>query len=372
MKLIGTAVVALLGCSVLAACSTGAAPVTSGSGGAPASVTDPAVIVAIGDSFTAGFGYFDSGDEMTSEQFADCVDIGSGPIVRNNPCSSNSTLRTTKGELTYAPDYGFANQVSWAAQVASALGFDAQKASGGYANLAVSGSTAKEWAEGSIVGPGGRPLLDLAIERAPDVVLMTLGGNPTLSRVLIEEADRCAEFDTVPVQPELYECFAKMVSEDGTRPALTTVYQRLLSETKARIIISLYPNVMPLITGYSPEAITTAAKALNDTVTAAVVAATDGRTDGNRISTVQPTFATGVLPGSYISQSDCVGAAATRGVDGPSNQSADTQESLFPSRFEEIGYCTGTPYIISTDLGIHPNVAGYAHMAERVLTALQG
>jgi len=334
-------------------------------------VTDPAVIVAIGDSFTAGFGYFDNGDAMTSEQFADCVDIGSGPIVRNNPCSSNSTLRTTQGALTYSADYGFANQVSWAAQVASALGFDAQKAAGGYANLAVSGSTAREWAEGSIVGPGGRPLLDLAIERAPDVILMTLGGNPTLSRVLIDDADRCAEFDTVPVRPELYECFAQMVSEDGTRPALTTVYQRLLNETKARIIISLYPNVMPLITGYSPEAITTAARALNDTVTAAVVAATDGRTDATRISTVQPTFAMGVLPGSYTSESDCVGAAKTRGVDGPSNQSADTQESLFPSRFEESGYCTGTPWIISADLGIHPNVAGYAHVAERALSALR-
>lgn len=327
--------------------------------------------MAIGDSFTAGFGYFDSGNEMAADEFEVCVELEPGPAVRNNPCSSNSTLRSTKGPLTYAPDFGFANQVSWAAQAATALGFDAAKASTGYANLAVSGSTAREWAEGAIKDSAGVPLLDAAIGRSPDVVLMTLGGNPTLARVLIEESDRCAEFDTVPVSTDLYECFAKMVSEDGTRPALTTVYQRLLDETEARIVVVLYPIVMPLITGYSPEAIATAAQALNDTVTAAITTATDGRTDAMRLISVQPTFATGVLPGSYSAEDTCVGEAKTRGVDGPSNQSADTQDALFPSRFEAIGYCTGTPWVISTDLGVHPNRAGYAHFAERAVAELK-
>jgi lysophospholipase L1-like esterase len=330
----------------------------------------PRSIVAIGDSFTAGFGYFDNGNEMSADEFEACVDLEAGPIVRNNPCSSNSTLRSTKGPLTYAPDFGFANQVSWAAQAATALGFDAAKATTGYANLAVSGSTAREWAEGSIKDSAGVPLLDAAIGRSPDVVLMTLGGNPTLARVLIEEADRCAAFDTTPISPDLYECFAKMVSEDGTRPALTTVYERLLTETKARIVVVLYPIVMPLISGYSPEALATAAQALNDTVTAAIATAVEGRADATRLVSVQPTFATGVLPGNYTAEATCFGEAKTRGVDGPSNQSADTQDALFPSRFETIGYCTGTPWVISTDLGVHPNRAGYAHFSERAVTAL--
>lgn len=385
LALVASGAVALAGC----ASSAAPAPVDSASSpGAPASQSPtpepssaeptqaPAVprVVAFGDSYTAGFGYYDDGVEW-DDLFA-CADLEETSTVKNNPCSSNSTLRTAKGPLEFAPDYGFANQVSWAAQVANALGVTQETSPELYANLAVSGSTAREWAEDKLVFEqlGGANGLDAVASLDPDLVLLTLGGNPTLSKVLLGGGARCQQFDK-PVQADaLNECFTSLVDEDGTTPALATVYERLLDTTDAQVMVLTYPQVVPQIGltlgGWSPEALLVARDALNAAVTSAVAQVRAEHSEGSRILTADPEFAVGLPPGDFISTTDCSGRARTKdGRDGPSNQSTLTQE-LFAEEYAESGWCAGPPWTIPSDTGVHPNVIGYAELARVALAGL--
>ena len=376
------AVIVLVAAAVLAACTSSAsttapaattpAPVASASDGGAVAAVAPRV-VALGDSFTAGFGYYDDGVEW-DDLFA-CAGT-EDVVVKNNPCSSNSTLRTMEGDLKFAPDYGFANQVSWAAQVASALGITAADAGDLYANLAVSGSTAREWADDRLDFEqlDGQNGLAAVASLKPDIVLMTLGGNPTLSKVLFGQADECKKFDKPVQTAPLMDCFDSFIAQDGTTPALTTVYQRLLDTTDARILVLTYPQVIPQIGltmgGWSPEALLVARDALNAAVMRAVDGVRKANAGGARLLTADPQFATGLPPGDFTSETDCFGKAKKAdGTDGPSNQSTLTQET-YAEDFAESGWCAGPPWTIAADTGAHPNVAGYAEFAKVALAAL--
>lgn len=379
---------------LLVACSstsTAPAPVeTASSAGAPASaepspksaVPTPSPseqatvprIVALGDSYTAGFGYYDDGVEW--EDLFACADTAETAAVKNNPCSSNSMLRGIEGPLEFAPDYGFANQVSWAAQAASALGVTAETAPDLYANLAVSGSTAREWAEDKLVFDqlGGANGLDAVASLDPNLVLMTLGGNPTLSKVLLGGGARCQEFDKPVQAAALTECFTSLVDEDGTTPALVDVYERLLDSTDAQVMVLTYPQVIPqlglTLGGWSPDALLVARDALNSAVMQAVLQVRQEHSEGARLLTADPEFAVGLPPGDFVSETDCFGRAKAKdGTDGPSNQSALTQE-LFAEDFAESGWCAGPPWTIASDTGVHPNVTGYAELARVALAGL--
>ena len=383
---------ALLGAAVLAACgSPSSAPVeVASTSGAPASAepnstsAEPAPsptqqatvprIVALGDSYTAGFGYYDDGTEW--EDLFACADTAETAVVKNNPCSSNSMLRGIEGPLEFAPDYGFANQVSWAAQVASGLGVTAETASDLYANVAVSGSTAREWAEDKLVFDqfGGANGLDAVASLDPDLVLLTLGGNPTLSKVLLGGGARCQAFDKPVQTAALTECFTSLVDEDGTTPALMTVYERLLDSTDAQVMALTYPQVIPqlglTLGGWSPEALLVARDALNAAVLRAVLQVRQEHPDGARLLTADPQFATGLPPGDFTSETDCFGRAKKAdGTDGPSNQSTLTQE-LYAEDYAESGWCAGPPWTIASDTGVHPNVTGYAELARVALAGL--
>jgi len=388
-RALASTIVAILGITLVAACSSApsTAPVeTTTASGAPAS-QDPAPsptsaepseptaprVVALGDSFTAGFGYYDDGTEW--EDLFNCTGIDD-VVVKNNPCSSNSMLRGIEGPLEFAPDYGFANQVSWTAQVASALGVTAATASDLYANVAVSGSTAKEWADDELVFSQLDDQNGLAAVASlePDIVLMTLGGNPTLSKVLLGGAEKCQKFDKPVRTAPLTECFGELITEDRTVPALTTVYQRLLDTTNARILVLTYPQVIPqlglTIGGWSPEALLVARDALNGAVMTAVTDVRTAHTEGARLLTADPQFATGLPPGDFTSETDCFGRAKKAdGTDGPSNQSVPTQE-LYAEDYAESGWCAGPAWTIASDTGVHPNVAGYTEFAKVALAAL--
>ena len=379
---------------LLVACSstsTAPAPVeTASSAGAPASAepspksavptpspSEQATVprrVALGDRYTAGVGSYDDGVEW--EDLFACADTAETAAVKNNPCSSNSMLRGIEGPLEFAPDYGFANQVSWAAQAASALGVTAETAPDLYANLAVSGSTAREWAEDKLVFDqlGGANGLDAVASLDPNLVLMTLGGNPTLSKVLLGGGARCQEFDKPVQAAALTECFTSLVDEDGTTPALVDVYERLLDSTDAQVMVLTYPQVIPqlglTLGGWSPDALLVARDALNSAVMQAVLQVRQEHSEGARLLTADPEFAVGLPPGDFVSETDCFGRAKAKdGTDGPSNQSALTQE-LFAEDFAESGWCAGPPWTIASDTGVHPNVTGYAELARVALAGL--
>ena len=362
---------------LLAACSSSAAPVESASSGGAAAA--PQRIVAFGDSFTAGFGFYDDGAEMTGEEFFTCVGEGTIPADKKNDlCSSNGTARTPEEPLAFAPDYGYGNQVSWAAQVAQGLGVPAES----YVNIAISGSTGREWAEDLFTIDGTNGLAAVAAQ-APDVVLMTLGGNPTLGKVILGEGERCDAYDTpdgtlsgadlTAEESELRACFNRIITEDGTYDALVTVYTRLLDTTDAQILVLTYPRVVPALAlgNYTPAGLLVAREELNATIAKAMDAVKSSHSEGSRLISADPEFGVGLPPGDYTA-ADCFGAAKdATGTDGPSNQSRPTQEN-FAEMYAETGWCPGTPYLIAGDSGVHPNKAGYSEFARVALAALGG
>jgi lysophospholipase L1-like esterase len=323
--------------------------------GAPARPPGP-VVRAMGDSVTAGFGYYSDGSLMPFLSLYECKPVGE---VLDDACSSNSTA--TKNGLTevpYAPDYGLANNVSWAAQWANQYGVT------NYKNFAVSGSEPVNWA------PGGNlyPTTQKIEAEEPDYILMTIGANPILANTLFGLGSmRCA------LESDLFGGYEKCIEEAfesvHLRAELKSLYTDLVKKTSATIYLMQYHLSIPSSAiSYSVTQIAEMAKMMNETI-ASVAAEVNAATKGTRLQVVAPPhFNVGVsLEPVYPSSYTC--SYFEYGVDGPSVQSTPTQDELEASHY--LSFCEGPkgggpPWVISGDTGIHPSAAGYAQMASQV------
>jgi lysophospholipase L1-like esterase len=311
-----------------------------------------AVVRALGDSVTAGFGYYGDGGSMTIGHLLECRPGAKG---FNDACSSNSLNTTSaKGALEYAPDYGLANDVSWAAQWANYHGI------GNYKNYAVSGSEPSDWA------PGGE--LHATTERIeaedPDYVLMTMGANPLLSEMLFGSDNMgCALY--ADVFGGYRECVEKAFAEVHLQAGLTNLYTDLVHHTGATIYLMQYHLSVPSTAlAYSATQIAEMGKLLNREI-AAVAAAVNPQ----RLQVVAPPhFDVGIdISPVYPSRFSC--SELGYEVDGPSVQSNPTQDEL--AVLHPLSFCEGPaggspPWVISGDSGIHPSATGYAQMASQV------
>ena len=309
----------------------------------------PPVVRAIGDSVTAGFGYYDDGSLMPIASLFSC-ESGGNPSFLDNACSSNSTNRSDEeGEVRYAPDYGLSNNVSWAAQWSNEHGVT------DYENLAVSGSEPKTWL------PGGQlysTLKRMEVEE-PDFVLMTIGANPLLFGV---GEMRCA------IWPDLFgryrECIEETFAEVQLRARLKQLYDELLDHTDATIYPMQYQLSIP--TSALPSSVDQIAETvalLNEEI--ASVAAEVG--SPRLLAVAPPHFPVGIdISPLYPSSYSCSHLGYE--VDGPSVQSTPTQDELLAAH--PLSFCSGPvegpPWVISGDTGIHPSAAGYAQMASQV------
>jgi lysophospholipase L1-like esterase len=310
----------------------------------------------MGDSVTAGFGYYSDGSLMPFLSLYECKPVGE---VLDDACSSNSTA-TKNGlkEVPYAPDYGLANNVSWAAQWANDYGVT------NYKNYAVSGSEPVNWA------PGGS--LYLTTEKIesedPDYILMTIGANPILANTLFGlEPMQCA------LESDIFGGYAECVEEAfesvHLRGELRRLYTNLVEKTHATIYLMQYHLAIPssaLL--YSVTQIAEMGKLMNETI-AEVAKEVDTVTNSQQLQVVTPPhFDVGVsLEPVYPSSYTC--SYFEYGVDGPSVQSTPTQAELKVSHY--LSFCGGPkgggePWVISGDTGIHPSAAGYAQMASAV------
>lgn len=313
----------------------------------------PPVVRAIGDSVTAGFGYYDNGAPMPFTSLFSCKPAAT---FYNDACSSNSSNRSnTVKEVRYAPDYGLANNVSWVAQWANAHGVT------DYANLAVTGSEPANWL------PGGQ--LYATTQRLegedPDYVLMTMGANPLLSDMLFGIDNMgCAIWSDLT--GKYRECIEEAFRGVDLRGNLERLYRELIAKTKARIYLMQYHLSVPSVAlAYSSTQIAMMGALLNGTI-AAVAGAVDP--SGSRLRVLAPPhFNVGVDIGPvYPSRYSC--SRFDFKVDGRSVQSNPTQDfllALHPLSFCK-GPAEGPPWVISGDTGIHPSAAGYAQMAARV------
>ncbi|HWH19291.1 MAG TPA: hypothetical protein VN671_02060, partial [Solirubrobacterales bacterium] len=194
-----------------------------------AAATGPAqpVVRAMGDSVTAGFGYYSDGSLMPFLSLYECKPVGE---VLDDACSSNSTA-TKNGlkEVPYASDYGLSNNVSWAAQWANEYGVT------NYKNYAVSGSEPINWA------PGGSlyPTTQRIESENPDYILMTIGANPILANTLFGlEPMQCA------LESDIFGGYAECVEEAfesvHLRSELKRLYTNLVEKTHATIYVMQY------------------------------------------------------------------------------------------------------------------------------------
>jgi lysophospholipase L1-like esterase len=310
-----------------------------------------AVVRALGDSVTAGFGYYDEGSSMPLEDLLECKP---GATSYDDACSSNSAVRgNTAKAIEYAPDYGLANNVSWAAQWANDHGVS------NYENLAVSGSEPSDWA------PGGQ--LHTTTKRIeaedPDYLLLTLGANPLLSNMLFGADEMgCAIYSDF--FGGYSECIEEAFERVHLRANLKGVYTELVAKTSATIYLMQYHLAIPSTAlAYSATQIAEMGKLLNREI--ASVAAEVG---SSRLRVVTPPhFNVGVdISPVYPSKFSC--SRLGYEVDGPSVQNDATQDELLAAH--PLSFCagpaSGPPWVISGDTGIHPSAAGYTQMASRV------
>jgi len=312
-----------------------------------------AVVRAIGDSVTAGFGYYDNGESMP---FVELLNCRPGEGEYDDACSSNSAVRTNaKGtKLEYAPDYGLANNVSWAAQWANAHAVE------NYANFAVSGSEPKDWA------PGGQlyATTKRVESESPDYILITVGANPLLSDVLFGTGNmECAIWSDIV--GGFSECVEKAFEGVELRASLAKLYRELVAKTDAVVYLMQYPLTVPSSAiAYSSTQIAQMGALLNREI--ASVAAEVNRARLRPIS--PPHFNVGIdVSPVYPSKFTC--SYLEYPVDGPSVQSEPTQDELeidHPLSFCEGPAGGGPAWVIDGDTGIHPSATGYAQMASQV------
>lgn len=306
---------------------------------------------ALGDSVTAGFGYYDDGSLM---QFTSLLDCKPGAKTYDDACSSNSIDRNNEAaQVEYAPDYGLSNNVSWAAQWANQHGVT------NYANFAVSGSEPTDWS------PGGQ-LYDTTkrIEaEGPDYILLTAGANPLLSEMLFGVDNMgCAIW--ADVFGRYRECIEEAFAGVKLKANLKALYTELVDNTHATIYLMQYPLSVPASAlAYSAAQIATMGAMLNGEIAAAAV-----EVNGARLQVIAPPhFNVGIdISPVYPSEYTC--SSLGYGVDGRSVQSDPSQDELLVDH--PLSFCSGPakgePWVISGDTGIHPSATGYAQMASQL------
>jgi lysophospholipase L1-like esterase len=311
-----------------------------------------AVVRALGDSVTAGFGFYSNGTPMTLGRLPACRP---GGTEFDDACSSNAINWVSREEaVDFAPDYGLANNVSWAAQWANSYAVT------NYKNFAISGSEPADWA------PGGEFHATTAQIEAedPDYVLMTVGANPLLSDMLFGFDNMgCAIY--ADVLGGYRECVERAFAEAHLRADLKSLYADLVQNTEATILLMQYHLAVPSTAlAYSATQIAAMGQLLNREI-----AAVAAEVNPQRLLVVAPPhFNVGIdVSPVFPSRFSC--SRFGYEVDGPSVQSTPTQDEL--EVLHPLSFCSGPedgepPWVISGDTGIHPSAAGYAQMAAQV------
>jgi len=306
---------------------------------------------AIGDSVTAGFGYYDDGSLMPFTSLLSCKP---GEETYDDACSSNSAVTSNEAPgVEYAPDYGLANNVSWVAQWANEHGI------GNFANFAVTGSEPSNWL------PGGQfhSTTKRVIDENPDYIVMTMGANPLLSDMLFGIDNMgCAIWSDIAGRYR--ECIEEAFAGVELDERLKDLYSELVENTSSTIYLMQYHLSVPSSAlAYSATQIAMMGALLNERI--ASVAAEVSTT--RLLPIAPPHFNVGIdISPVYPSTYTC--SSLGYQVDGQSVQSDPTQDEL--RVLHPLSFCPGPakspPWVISGDTGIHPSVAGYAQMASQL------
>lgn len=304
---------------------------------------------AIGDSVTAGFGYYGAtGLEIGLGDLYGCRPVAG---ETNDACSSNSLAeKSGTSKVPYPKDYGLATGISWAAQWAKGNGVT------DYKNFAISGSEPANWAPNGVFYSS---ITEKMEKEEPDFILLTLGANPLLSKMLFEPEEWACGLEGLK---EFEECVAKEFEEAKLRESLKSLYADLVKNTAATIYVMQYHLAVPWSALFDSSIELAAANEMLNREIASVA----GGFGGGRLKVISPPhFFVGLelgrfYPSTYVCR--------YYPVDGRSVQSYKTQGELKVHLFS---FCPGpgegeAPWVINNDTGIHPSVTGYSHMAAEV------
>jgi lysophospholipase L1-like esterase len=354
----------------------GLAATGAGSQAAPArpaaSLTSPRTLIAVGDSVTAGYGYYDNGTNWSPVHLEACKP---SYATLNDRCSSNSALRagqTIPTTPVYAPDWGYKADVSWAAQLAHRLGVPKS----GFQNVAVTGSEPRHWialAPNALQPDNGSllPTLQKVEAADPDLIVLTMGANPLLSDFYLGNDHGCSLLKLPARQAQFDACVEGEFTNTFVAPRLTQMYSDILTNTtNSTVLVSGYHTVFPsgAVTRWQPEQLERVITLLNIKTlqTVAAVAQSNPAWKSRILYSEPPHFNIG-YPGTGKDKS----CGAHRPADGPSHQATVSQIAMVVRAGLSGGFCRGKAWIIGTDTGIHPARTGYTQFANAAYEALQ-
>lgn len=318
------------------------------SGGNQPIVTRGVTMRVIGDSLSAGYGFYGDGTPWTFLDFPKCTPAKTN---HNDRCTSNSSLgKGATGPLAFLPDYGYANQVAWPAQLASRLGIMTGST---YKNLAVTGATPAEFDTGG----GLAGLTTSVVADNPDVSIMALGANPVFASFLFGQGHRC---DREPDDAAFEACAAAQFTQAGTSTHLAALINQLLLAPASTVLVAQYQTAYPALSTF------TAARAMYldnylNTLIAQVVQSHPAF--GTRLFMLTPPpFPIG-LPGLGGPTVECPTALIPDPVDGPSVQSHARQ--VLEQVIHPIVFCPSPQYwMLSSEGGEHLTVLGHTQFAQ--------
>jgi lysophospholipase L1-like esterase len=321
---------------------------------------------ALGDSVTAGFGYYANGGLMSVLDLPDCKPAS----VVSNRCSSNSDEGPDySGPPEWSTDFGLANDVSWAAQFANDLqGGGHVTAPDMFQNRAVTGSAPSDWLPGGLLN--GQ--LNAIVAENPELIAFTMGANPLLTDILLTTAgEACSFTESVAA---LESCVQPFFQQVQLTTRLQQFYTALLKTSDSSLVTFQYNLSVPsanLFDAWQLEAMTDyfnaqIATAVNNTRSALpkqadrLILIEAQTVPGTPAAQQLPRFNLGLPPDgqTWSPPYDCGDGDF---VDGRSHQSTPTQDEFEVE--SPFSYCEGQVWIIGADSGIHPNSNGYSRFA---------
>lgn len=288
----------------------------------PAAVGEPRddlTIRALGDSVTAGFGYYADGTAVPASEILggikDRIFAAPGKFLFGIPSDAGRCLPPTPPDgRCQSPA-----RVAYPAVFAQRLGVPLR--SPGFENLAVSGSTPGEWLGVHLGDELGEIVAD-----DPDLTVPTLGANPLLQTFLVGRAI-CAR------TPFADRCVDEELAEHRVGQRLASVLERLLATDpggrRGEVVVFTYHETRP-IPAFGAK-VSALLDSLNETIAAAV----------SRVRAARP-------------------------------QDASRLILLSPPPFDDHQCFDDEPWVLRTDACIHPNAAGHRMFAQVLLEEAAG
>ena len=291
-------------------------------------------IRAFGDGVTAGFGADASGTVLPVTDAMGCRPkwIGDGSATTaGTRCSSNGSNGpgSSADDISFSADFGLANKVSWAAQVASGLNaID-------YANYAVTGSSLVSWLnlprdENAPAEGAQHDLLERIERDDPDIVLASIGGDLILQQPAGAVRSCAVWSDRATQAAQFTDCVNVLLDRQLTKQRIMAIAFDVLAHTQnAKLLLTTYLAAEPQFSALVPWQQSTLADAVNAQIRGAVQGvAESGAAWAKRIDVLNVAFLVdrclpAVVSGPvffgrnwFVSGSACAGSGSPYGADG--------------------------------------------------------